>query len=271
MSRSVHVNCRNTSKPYLNSGGVHRQPVPDAKVAWTTTFPDYSPPDYTDAKVLERPAWADPADPRECCRFNEEDDQGVNRRSYVNRYALDPLNGRPLNPCGRTGLAGRGLLGRWGPNHAADPIVSRRHNGRLQFAVIERSDTGQLALPGGMLDLGERAEHAAPREFVEEALGDGDELKKSPALAEKLGAFWRRGREIHRGYVDDARNTDNAWLETSVFNYHDEDGLFEGVELKAASDAKHARWVDVEPGLVLYASHIDFVRLFAKTHGVEDV
>lgn len=26
---------------------------------------------------------------------------------------------------GRTGLVGRGLLGRWGPNHAADPIVTR--------------------------------------------------------------------------------------------------------------------------------------------------
>lgn len=29
------------------------------------------------------------------------------------------------NPTGRTGLTGRGLLGRWGPNHAADPIVTR--------------------------------------------------------------------------------------------------------------------------------------------------
>ena len=29
------------------------------------------------------------------------------------------------NPVGRTGMVGRGLLGRWGPNHAADPIVTR--------------------------------------------------------------------------------------------------------------------------------------------------
>lgn len=34
-------------------------------------------------------------------------------------------NNRPLNPEGRTGLKGRGVLGRWGPNHAADPIVTR--------------------------------------------------------------------------------------------------------------------------------------------------
>ena len=29
------------------------------------------------------------------------------------------------NPVGRTGIRGRGCLGRWGPNHAADPIVTR--------------------------------------------------------------------------------------------------------------------------------------------------
>lgn len=30
----------------------------------------------------------------------------------------------PQNPVGRTGLTGRGHLGRWGCNHAADPIVT---------------------------------------------------------------------------------------------------------------------------------------------------
>lgn len=30
-----------------------------------------------------------------------------------------------MNPVGRTGIYGRGLLGRWGPNHAADPVVTR--------------------------------------------------------------------------------------------------------------------------------------------------
>ena len=31
----------------------------------------------------------------------------------------------PLNPRGRTGLSGRGLLGKFGPNHAADTVVTR--------------------------------------------------------------------------------------------------------------------------------------------------
>ena len=28
---------------------------------------------------------------------------------------------------GRTGMVGKGLLRRWGPNHAADPIATRYH------------------------------------------------------------------------------------------------------------------------------------------------
>ena len=53
---------------------------------------------------------------------------------------------------GRTGLRGRGILGRWGPNHAVDPLVSRfTEEGKLQYIAIERSDTAQWALPGGYL------------------------------------------------------------------------------------------------------------------------
>jgi len=35
------------------------------------------------------------------------------------------------NPIGRTGMHGRGLLGRWGPNHAADPVVTRYFAGSV--------------------------------------------------------------------------------------------------------------------------------------------
>lgn len=48
----------------------------------------------------------------------------MNRSSFVGEYQLNEY-GVPLNPFGRTGIRGRGLLGRWGPNHAADPIVTR--------------------------------------------------------------------------------------------------------------------------------------------------
>lgn len=47
----------------------------------------------------------------------------MNRVSHTGEYKI--IENYPQNPCGRTGIIGRGLLGRWGPNHAADPIVTR--------------------------------------------------------------------------------------------------------------------------------------------------
>ena len=67
-------------------------------------------------------------------------------------------SGKPRNPRGRTGMTGRGTLGKWGPNQAANPIVTRWNPEaphELQVIAIKRKDTGDWALPGGMVDDGE--------------------------------------------------------------------------------------------------------------------
>ena len=57
-------------------------------------------------------------------QFNDFDGKnGVLRISFQGTYQVE--NGLPLNPNGRTGMEGRGLLGRWGPNFAGDPLVTR--------------------------------------------------------------------------------------------------------------------------------------------------
>ena len=55
--------------------------------------------------------------------FNEIDGR-IDRKSHSGVYLVS-LDGYPLNPSGRTGICGRSKLGRWGPNHAADPVVTR--------------------------------------------------------------------------------------------------------------------------------------------------
>ena len=69
-------------------------------------------------------------------------------------------NGLPLNPFGRTGLIGRGLLGRWGPNHALDAVVTRwkrlfsgdieMKKGKkvMEFLAVKRKDVDEWAIPG---------------------------------------------------------------------------------------------------------------------------
>ncbi|TMS35606.1 hypothetical protein L596_002972 [Steinernema carpocapsae] len=217
-----HWKCRQTEKPYLYSD-VCRVNVPDDKVRWSATWPEYSPPDYT-SKDAKNKSWADGDDLAEI-KFNEVDGD-VDRRSHKGAYEIG-THGRPLNPEGRCGLMGRGLLGRWGPNHAADPIVSRFHKGQLQFIAIQRGDIGNVN-------------------------------------ALQLADLWTSGKELFKGYVDDPRNTDNAWMETIVVNFHDDRGLLDTVKFKAGDDAVNVGWVDVKSDIPLYASHESFIRLLAE-------
>ena len=62
--------------------------------------------------------------------FNAFDEKhNADRRTMVEnedkmlQYSV--IQGLPRNPAGRTGLCGRGMLFRWGPNQASDPIVTR--------------------------------------------------------------------------------------------------------------------------------------------------
>ena len=168
---------------------------------------------------------------------------------------------------GRTGVSGRGVLGRWGPNHAADPIVTRwqrteagdivknTDTGKpvLQFVSIQRRDTGEWAIPGGMVDPGEKVSVTVKREFMEEALDStGANKDNVEELKKMLGDFFDSGDEVYKGYVDDPRNTDNAWMETVAFNFHDDSGTKVGqFPLKAGDDAASICWMklDVSFGL----------------------
>ena len=126
-------------------------------------------------------------------------------------------------------MAGRGLLGRWGPNHAADPIVTRHHpqNGHLQVVAVQREDTGQFAIPGGMADAGAMWNKKMHESFIAELTDtedidgeiDGHAKQYFASQLEELfnGA---EARVVYRGYVDDPRNTDHAWLETTAYHFH---------------------------------------------------
>jgi ADP-ribose pyrophosphatase len=156
-----------------------RSEVPDDRVPWSTPWDNYNPIEWTDEYVLTKgieQGWADLPDAIPLR------DELIRRKTFCGPTpdVLCPLEelpdafdefGRPRNPRGRTGMRGRGLLGKWGPNHAADPIVTRLHPStrKLQVVAIQRKDTGAWALPGGMVDAGEVVSQTVRREFTEEA------------------------------------------------------------------------------------------------------
>lgn len=201
-------------------------------------------------------------------KWNELDGK-VNRVSFIGgKYEI--RDDCPVNPFGRTGIRGRGILGRWGPNHAADPVVTRwkrdesgevilhPDSGKriLQMCAIERQDCGEWAIPGGMVDPGEKVSATLRREFLEETM-DNDAGDEAGAVEQ----FFAEGTEIYKGYVDDPRNTDCAWMETVAVNFHDETGAVVGrFPLHAGDDAAKVRWMDVGEEVKLYASHSNIVK-----------
>ncbi|RNA15805.1 ADP-ribose mitochondrial-like [Brachionus plicatilis] len=291
LDKKYHKSCRSTNPNKLisyqskidnlkSSEIVYRTHVPDDKVDWWVNWPQYQPVDYTSPRLIrDKPAWADVQNPLDIKNWNMIDGK-TDRRSHVGCYELS--DGIPVNPCGRTGIRGRGQLGKWGPNHAADPIVTRWKRDEqgnkvfdaetnkpiLQFVSIRRLDTNEWAIPGGMCDPGEKISQTLKREFMEEATDClGKNSSSRDQIENHLNHLFEKGVEIFRGYVDDPRNTDNAWMETIAYNFHDEDDtVFKEFSLSAGDDAGSVTWMDIDQKLKLYASHKNFVQKAAELH-----
>ncbi|XP_017876910.1 ADP-ribose pyrophosphatase, mitochondrial [Ceratina calcarata] len=277
--RMIHHKCR---LGFYSTSNVKRFEVTEDKVPWDVEYPEYKPVEYT-SPVLKGKPWADPeiGEPSFKPKWNSLDGK-INRRSFVGDYVINEA-GYPLNPIGRTGIAKRGLLGRWGPNHAADPIVTRWKRDAqgvieknedtkrpiLQFVAIKRRDTGAWAIPGGMVDPGETVSATLKREFMEEAMSSlGQDKEERNKLEKSMKEFFEKGDEIYKGYVDDPRNTDNAWMETVALNFHDDDhSVFGNIMLVAGDDASKAKWMDIDNRLNLYASHAEFIRKIVEKYG----
>ena len=161
----------------------------------------------------------------------------------------------------RTGIKGRGMLGRYGPNHAADPIVTKFNfrKWRFEFVSGQRTDTDppQWCIPGGMVDAGEAVSQTLKREFKEEVASECDESI--------LDAVFKKGTILYSGPTcGDPRTTDNAWIETQVVHYHLSNKLANKIKLTHQPGENRAvRWISCDhPDL--YGDHAKFVQLAKK-------
>lgn len=253
-------------------------------VPWAHFDLGYSPAEFTHTAVIandetvQDKGWADPNVLTK--EFVEEkvwdrstyttEDGKLNRNKYVMYQGFKV----PCNPVGRTGMTGRGLLGKYGANFAADPLVTRNdpESGMLQMVAIKRGDTGDWAIPGGMVDPNEEVTVTLKREFGEEALdtlgGEGatpeEKAERKAKVDEMLNETFKDGKVVYRGYVDDPRNTDIAWMETTCVHFHLKPEMqLASFTLKAGDDAAKVAWIDIsdaEPRFVrLYASHKQLV------------
>ena len=182
---------------------------------------EYAPDEYTHPSLVENDrskkegGWADPPDPKAIGRGDCVDAEDGRARAWMGRrpvarvgarQAARPLpgDGRAAQR-GRTGLSGRGLLGKWGPNHAADPIVTRWREGErvLEMVAVQRADAGEWAIPGGMVEAERVVSAQVKKEFEEECFA-GDSKEHGEENRKRLEWIFHRGVEVYRGYyVDD--------------------------------------------------------------------
>tara|TARA_Y100000748_G_scaffold303826_1_gene310367 strand:- start:647 stop:1528 length:882 start_codon:yes stop_codon:yes gene_type:complete len=174
-------------------------------------------------------------------------------------------DGRPVYPGEPSSQHfGRGTLGKWGPNHAADPvaIMEKRvwFQSRAYVLLIQRKDTGMYALPGGMVDPGESASQTAIREMQEEA------VQVNPGVIER---FFKSSKHqiLYSGINwNDPRNTYCAWMETTVVLFHIPKWLRLQMRLRpCAGETLKARWLDISTSnlTLLYSDHGDYVNMAA--------
>ena len=171
--------------------------------------------------------------------------------------SYDAVCARYRNPKGKTGICGRGMLGRYGPNHAADCIVTRFHplTNKPQAIVVDRvdGDKSSIAWPAGMVEPGEEVPEVLEREMKEEAVVESQAV-------DRLFKECRRG-VVYRGHVDDQRNTDHAWMETTVVHFHASDDIAGAIEFgtKDTHEVKTSYWVDMDSISEMYASHYEWL------------
>ena len=230
--------CRTEAPDWYGS----RQQIPEDKIPFSDEFSGYSPRFIISSEHAERVLRSD---------AHPQDIRQVSRESLQSFLPLEfDKEGYPLTPLGRTGVRGLGELYYYGASFTADTLIRRWNpsDGHWEMLAILRDDCHQRAIIGGFHDKGETVVETACREVKEEV-----QLEIDPS----------RLRIIYQGPVDDRRTTDNAWIETTLFDYIV--SYEESLKLNpiAGDDAESVDWVPMTEEYMsqMYASHGLFARM----------
>eukprot|EP00051_Salpingoeca_urceolata_P014018 m.177672 g.177672 ORF g.177672 m.177672 type:complete len:1413 (-) comp17969_c0_seq3:3876-8114(-) len=162
-------------------------------------------------------------------KFNQVDGP-VNRTSCTGLYGV--FGGVPASPLANTGIAGKGKLLRWGPNHYRHAIVSRWARG-CDGTVAERHNKSILEVilarhkPSGKWLVPDTVEGAANPMLTTLQSAAKKLASARPEVHDKVLELLSAGQTFDaQALENDTRNTDNAWVETCPVSYHDPDQNF---------------------------------------------
>jgi ADP-ribose pyrophosphatase len=129
--------------------------------------------------------------------------------------------------------------------------------------LVKRVMGRQWALPGGfMLEAGVNPVLRKAFGLDKESVGNHDDLK----MVEKM---LQRSEVIFQGYMEDPRNTDNAWVETKISHIHATGSTMQNIYLMASTDPNvvQVSWAVVHKRMNLYAQHAHALEAVVKKLG----
>ena len=94
----------------------------------------------------------------------------------------------------------------------------------LQFAAVWRKQDKKWAIPGHLVREGQ--EPGVPVRCARRSSEALSHAKREPEKTSKILTMLdelfdvKKGVPVYKGYVDDPRNTDNAWIETTAYSFH---------------------------------------------------
>ncbi|CAF1504882.1 unnamed protein product [Adineta ricciae] len=224
-----------------------------------------------------------------------------NARSWVGDkfvpWTINPFVQR--NPSGRTGVQGRGAHIRWGANKSVIVIVTRWKKDEKEFVVLQGrpiletiifidENTKTCKFAEGKI-LGEESPYKAVCQmFNDLAFKDKNCECILPFRKENMIEFFEsfaRSNEFEShtfsrgeyrllfifsysietslvGYIDDVRNTDNAWLEAEIWNFHYDSH----VAFPSLRDDGTVLWTTLADNLNRVSIQTSILRRIARIH-----
>ena len=199
---------------------VKRQMIIPSARPWTRAFPEYAPLDYTAPHVH----YFSKGSPVDAFKWGHSARPEIVRRHGDRSKCRQDEDGRPLNPAGRTGVRGRGVLGKWGVNVAVhwiiikplidkDDMAMERSGVRMSAVLLERHVDGDWTIPGRV------QEDDAIDATLCTAFGlDGRTLQDSEELqtTEQILLDSPPNPTLSEAAGCDERDTDNAWVRFKI-------------------------------------------------------
>jgi ADP-ribose pyrophosphatase len=199
------------------------------KAKWEVPCPEYAPPYHVEQEVLENDranvanGWADPEDVRK-----------IPEQTVTEEELSRDEEGRPLNPHGRTGIAGRGALGRWGANPIVMLILTRLNPETKDLEILlHEKDEGDLQLPENFVNFGQSPEEVAKKHLLNET---------------GISEMPQEKHIIHEGYLYDPRQTDHAWLRATGYLLHLSREEYSSI--RREKESRSMRWKTLNPELI---------------------